>query len=225
MSLEKLIKNKEKNKTHFTWNNIEVFIKDPILNKEVSFVSVLDIIEEKVPRHLLKNVDAIYVGNFDFLNSRNAQASYENSAIFVTNDQDSDQDMADDVVHEIAHSVEETYQRYVYADGKLEREFILKRKQLYDVLKAEDIEVSLPAFLEPEFSKQFDEYLHLHVGYPLLDMVGSSIFYSPYAATSLREYFANGFEALFYFGDYEFISKSCPILFEKLNGLMEIKDD
>ena len=105
MSLEKLIKNKEKNKTHFTWNNIEVFIKDPILNKEVSFVSVLDIIEEKVPRHLLKNVNAIYVGNFDFLNSRNAQASYENSAIFVTNDQDRDQDREDDDVHEIALSV------------------------------------------------------------------------------------------------------------------------
>lgn len=225
MSLEKLIKNKEKNKTHFIWNNIEVFIKDRITNKEVSFDSVLDTIEQKVPRHLLKNVDAIYVGNFDFLNNRDVQASYENSAIFVTNDQNSTQDMADDIVHEIAHSVEETYQRYIYADGKLEKEFTLKRKQLYDVLKAEDIEVSLQAFLQTEFSKEFDEYLHLHVGYPLLDMVGSSIFYSPYAATSLREYFANGFEALFYFGDYEFVSKACPVLFEKLNGLMEVKDD
>jgi len=133
--------------------------------------------------------------------------------------------MADDIVHEIAHSVEETYQRYIYADGKLEKEFTLKRKQLYDVLKAEDVEVSLQTFLQTEFSKEFDEYLHLHVGYPLLDMVGSSIFYSPYAATSLREYFANGFEALFYFGDYEFVSKACPVLFEKLNGLMEVKDD
>ena len=53
-------------------------------------------------------------------------------------------------------------------------------------------------------------------------MLGASIFYSPYAATSLREYFANGFEALYYYGDYNFISKSCPELYSKLQDIMEV---
>ena len=59
----------------------------------------------------------------------------------------------------------------------------------------------------------------------MLNMISSNIFYSPYAATSLREYFANGFEALYYFGEYAFLKNSCPILFTKLGELMEASDD
>ena len=225
MSLQTIIKNKEKEKNHFTWNGIEIFIKDKFTNKDISLKSALESLEAKVPKHLLRNVEAIYIGDFDFLNDRDVQASYQDSAIYVTNSQDDEEDMCDDIVHEIAHSVEEMYKRYIYADGQLEREFLTKRKALFNILSAEGIHYSPAAFLNPEYDKGFDEFLYKTAGYPLLNMVTADIYYSPYAATSLREYFANGFEALFYFGEFEFISKSCPKLFEKLNGLLEIKND
>lgn len=221
MSLRKILKEKEKQKKHFIWNGIEVFIKDPISNPDVSLRSVLDSINEKLPKHFYQNVDAIYVGDFDFFRDRDIQAMYENSSIFVTNNQSDEEDMADDIVHEIAHSVEDKYKDYIYSDGELEKEFLNKRKYLYTLLAGENIEVGLTDFMNPTYKKEFDEYLYQSVGYPMLNMLGSGIFYSPYAATSLREYFANGFEAFYYFGDYDFIKKSCPKLFSKLFDLME----
>ena len=225
MSLRNIISERQKRSKHFVWNDVEVFIKDPLTKEEMSLGSVLDDIDGKLPKHFLNNIDAIYVGEFDFLKNRDIQAAYENSAIFVTNDQDNVEDMSDDIVHEIAHSVEEAHRDQVYSDGKLEREFILKRKQLYSVIKSENLDGDLSSFLEPTYNRDFDEYLYKEIGYPMLSMISTNIFYSPYAATSLREYFANGFEALYYFGDYTFIKNSCPVLFTKLGELMETSDD
>ena len=46
-----------------------------------------------------------------------------------------------------------------------------------------------------------------------------NLFYSPYAITSLREYFANGFEAYFNNKDRSRIHVLSPILFDKLEKL------
>ena len=221
MSLINLIKQKEKNKKHYTWNGVEIWIKDELTNPDISISLVLSSINKKLPKHFYQNVDSIYIGDFDFLKNRDIQAMYENSSFFVTNKQENEEDMADDIVHEIAHSIEESYKDFLYSDGELEKEFLNKRKHLYTLLKSENIDASLSDFMEPSFSQQFDEYLHQTVGYSLLSMLGSSIFYSPYAATSLREYFANGFEAFYYFDDYDFIRRACPKLFIKLSQLME----
>ncbi len=221
MSLRESIKQKQKESKHFIWNGVEVFIKDPITNPKISIKNILNSIGNKIPDHLLSNIDTIYIGQFDFLKDRNIQAMYENSSIFVTNDQKNEDDMADDIIHEIAHSIEEMYEHSIYSDGTIEREFLSKRKQLFSLLKAENIEADLSDFMTPEYSKRFDEYLYQNIGYPMLNMLGSSIFYSPYAITSLREYFANGFEAMYYFDDYDFIKNSCPKLYSKLYSLIE----
>lgn len=223
MSLKTLIKNKQNKSKKFTWKGVEVIIKDEIKNPNISPRSVFAKIDSKIPRKFLKNIDVIYIGDFDFFKNRDIQAMYENSCIFVTNNQDSISDMCDDIIHEIAHSLEEIYRDIIYFDGKLEQEFIEKRKQLFSALKGEGYPADLSSFMEPSYKKEFDDYLYKEVGYPLLSMLSANIFYSPYAATSLREYFANGFEALFYYGDYEFINKSCPKLFIKLNNVAEIE--
>jgi hypothetical protein len=225
MSLKKIIKNKNKNKKRFTWKGVEVFIKDDISDPNISVKKVLDNIGSSIPRSFLVNVDTIYVGNFDFFKDRQIQAMYENSCIFVTNEQDSIEDMCDDIVHEIAHSLEEVHKEMIYSDGKIEKEFLDKRKQLYSVLKSEGFEVELMPFMEPAYKKEFDEYLYKGIGYSALNMLSTSIFYSPYAATSIREYFANGFEALYYYRDFNFINKACPVLFNKLMKLGEIEHD
>ena len=222
MSLRQAIKNQEQQKRRFTWNGIEIFIKDPILNPEVELNTVLDKINQRIPAHLFQNVDTMYIGQFDFFKERDINAMYENSAIFVTNEQDDIDDMADDIVHELAHSVEETYRDFVYSDGNLEREFIQKRKQLYSILQSEEVpNLELGQFMHPYYNRQFDDFLDNEIGYPLLDMLSSNIFYSPYAATSLREYFANGFEAFYLFQETDFLQKFCPVLFEKLYGTLE----
>ena len=222
MTLKTLIKNKESKKRRFLWNSVEVIIKDKIIDPNISIHTVLKKIESKISPKFLVNIDVIYVGDFDFFKDRDIQAMYENSCIFVTNNQDSIEDMCDDIVHEIAHSLEEVYGDIIYFDGKLEKEFLEKRRQLYSVLKSENFEADLILFLDPSYSESFDQYLYKQIGYPTLNMLGASIFYSPYAATSLREYFANGFEALYYYGDYSFISKSCPELYSKLQDIMEV---
>lgn len=222
MTLKTLIKNKESKKRRFLWNSVEVIIKDKIIDPNISIHTVLKKIESKISPKFLVNIDVIYVGDFDFFKDRDIQAMYENSCIFVTNNQDSIEDMCDDIVHEIAHSLEEVYGDIIYFDGKLEKEFLEKRRQLYSVLKSENFEADLILFSDPSYSESFDQYLYKQIGYPTLNMLGASIFYSPYAATSLREYFANGFEALYYYRDYNFISKSCPELYSKLQDIMEV---
>jgi len=222
MSLQDTIKRREKQKKRFTWNGVEVFVKDGLTNPEISAFAVLQKIGEKVPAHLFQNLDTIYIGDFDFFKQRNINAMYENSCIFVTNSQDNLNDMADDIVHELAHSVEEIYKDTLYSDGRLENEFIQKRKQLYSILSSENVEnLELGSFLNSSYEEQFDIFLEKEVGYPMLDMLTPNIFYSPYAATSLREYFANGFEAFYFFEEPEFLQKFCPVLFEKLYSTLE----
>jgi len=221
MNLRNTIKNKEKNKKHFIWNNIQVFIKDPLTDSEISLNNVLHTIDQKIPKHLLTNLDAIYIGQFDFLNDRSIQAMYENSSIFVTNEQDSEEDMADDIAHEIAHSIEDVRGEAIYGDGELEEEFLLKRRQLYSVIKSENLPADLNSFTESDYKKEFDEYLYKEIGYQRLNMISANLFYSPYAVTSLKEYFANGFEAYFFYGEYAFLEKTCPKLFNKLSALLE----
>lgn len=212
---------KRKQKKHFRWKGVEVFIKDEVENQKVSVPIILNKISTRIPQHFLNNLDAIYVGNFDFLNKREVQAMYENSCIFVTNIQDDEEDMIDDIMHEIAHSLEEVHTQAIYSDSRLEKEFLQKRKNLYQLISSENIDCNIADFIDVDFSEKFDNFLYQEVGYSLLSMLSSGLYYSPYAATSLREYFANGFEAIYCHRETEFIKSSCPVLFEKLINLLQ----
>lgn len=220
-NLRSFIRNKNKNKKHFSWNGVEIFIKDEIKNKEISLNRVLKSLSKKIPKDFLINVDTMYIGEFDFLKDREVQAMYQNSSIFITNEQDDEEDLLDDIVHEISHSLEEVRSELLYSDGEMEKEFIQKRKKLYSLLSTEGIECELSWFLNPEYDEAFDMFLYKEVGYPLLSMLGSSMFYSPYGITSLREYYANGFEALYCYEEVSFIEKYCPVLYFKLLALLE----
>jgi len=216
MSLKNYIKNKKP--IHFTFLGIEVFIKDAITNN-VSIQEVLMKIKESIPSFLLANVDSIYVGEFDFLLQRNVQAMYENSSIFITNEQDSVEDMVDDLAHEIAHSIEDANAFYIYSDQKIANEFIRKRKKLWTILDRKGVSVDLDDFLETDFSFEFDDFLYREIGYPTLSSLTANLFYSPYAATSLREYFANGFESFFISKDVGRLKSISPVLYQKILNL------
>jgi len=222
LSLEKYIRNKAKK--HFVWKGITIIQKDDFLNK-ISLKEILLRLEQTIPTHILKNLDSIYIGEFDFLKKREMQASYDAGNIYLSNEHVSESDACDDLVHEIGHAVEEAYTEIIYYDDSLEKEFISKRKSLWSLLKSEGINAPLTSFLETSYSFSFDNFLYKEIGYPMLSMLTVNYFYSPYAITSLREYFANGFEAFFYHKDVERLSKISPILLDKLKKILYLKEE
>ena len=214
-------KAKANKKEHVIFGNIVVLIKDPLpINFNIE-VALRDL-EETIPKHYTRNIDAIYIGQFQDLISREAQAKYENGAIFVTNEQHGEYDMIDDIVHEFAHALEESYSYYLYADGKLEMEFLKKRAHLRRILKLEDYNVSKYDFLNVEYDRSFDSFLYKKVGYSDLHSLSFDLFVSPYGATSLREYFANGFEN-YYLEDPEIVKQISPELFRKIEKLHNVQ--
>ena len=218
MRFENYIKNKQVK--HFIFKGVEIFVKNSITNN-ISAKSVINKAFQMLPRQMLINLDTIYIGDFDFLRKREVQAMYENSSIFVTNIQDSEEDMIDDIIHEVAHSIEEIHGRDIYSDGKLEREFLNKREKLWTLLDRKGLDVDLDDFLETSFSYEF---LYKKVGYPVLASLTANLFYSPYAATSLREYYANAFEAFFLKQDVDRLKKISPIAYKKIIELTVVED-
>ena len=107
---------------------------------------------------------------------------------------------------------------------RLENEFLGKREKLYQILKAyEEPLMDLAYFQNPDFNKDFDEYLYTQIGYPALNAFGNGLFYSPYAATSVREYFARGFEAFFLYKDLKTLANISPILYNRLENLADME--
>ena len=76
--------------------------------------------------------------------------------------------------------------------------------------------------MNKRYSAELDHFFYKTVGYDLLRPLSSGLFYSPYAVTSLREYFANGFEAYFMKEDIPRIKSVSPELYKKIQGLLQI---
>lgn len=208
---------------HVLFGKINVYTMAP-LPEYVDLDYVLEVIEDTVPSMFFHNVDSIFIGEFKEFSERSVNAFYADGAIFVTNSQDSDEDLLDDIVHEVAHAVEKVYPQYFY-DESLEHEFLSKRKKLWHRLKAEDIDLhqkqGVERFMDPAYSKEFDHFLYLEIGYPILTSLTFDLFNSPYAITSLQEYWANGFEA-FYTGDALRIKSLSPEIYKKIAALVEL---
>ena len=108
---------------------------------------------------------------------------------------------------------------------KIENEFIKKRKKMWELLRARDFNVDIKSFLNVSYDRAFDEMLYKNLGYPLLSVITTGLFYSPYASTSLREYFANGFEAFFMKEKVNELKKISPSLYEKMIFLLDKKGE
>ncbi len=201
-----------------TFGSTKVILKDP-LPIEIDLVSVFEEVRTKLPFDILNNIDYIIIGEFEILKKRNVNAAYAEGVLYLTNDQKDDDDMIDDIIHELAYALEEVSGLRIYGDGFLESEFLSKRERLYHLLEGEGYEVEYQDFMNPEYTQNFDNFLYHEVGYPLMANISSNIFYSPYAATSLREYFANGFEAFYHHQDHDKLSAISPILFDKLQDI------
>jgi len=227
-AVEKLIResverNKKGRREFHLFNITLVSVKEDV-SPNVDFNQIIREVEENMPAHLFEEVDAIFVGSFTENDDRALEAHYENGAIYITSDLPTNRDYIENIVHETAHAIEGKMGLMVYGDQKIEREFLGKRERLGARMLAHGIDISDKNFNDPEYSAEFDLFLYKNVGYEKLTNLTMGLFNSPYAVTSLREYFANGFEEYF-LGDRGYLPKVSPQLFIKIEKIIGEEDD
>ncbi len=200
----------------YTPTGIHVYFKDPLLNDKISVESVISKIEEDVPHHLLSEVEMMIIGWFEEFEERKLNAFYKDGTLHVSNAQEDEIDMYDDIIHEIAHSIEAPLGYTIYGDEKLKNEFLRKRKYLHNILQSHGFEAPLSSFMNLEYDEEFDMFLYEKIGYDKLSGLSRGLFISPYAATSLREYFASGFTEYYLDSNHNYLKNVSPELYKKL---------
>jgi len=214
---ESLNKQASQQKEFYLFGNL-MYLQEPFLG-EVNVQSVINTLEAKIPAHLFGEIDTIMVGTFDFLEERELEAIYKDAAIYVSNKLETDRDLLENILHELSHSLEESLGHFIYGDSRVTREFVGKRKTLERILKSNDLNTDALNFEKCEYDEEFDMYLYAEVGYPTLRSLTTGLFHTPYAITSLREYWASGFEDYF-LGKREYIKDISPELFNKIEGVI-----
>ena len=220
--IEESVKRSKRLKDHYMLKGIDIYVKDQ-LPEGIDIDFVIKYVAKRLPNHVLSNIDLIYVGQFQDLKDRDVKALYQNGAIYITNEQDSQMDMIDDLIHEVAHSNEKQYEQIIYEDGNLEREFLRKRKIIAELLVDKKYGVPPGFIYSGDYDKNVDDYLYLKVTYDVLWQLIPGIFPSPYAITSVREYWAKGFEE-FYMGNKRDIEDLTPVLFSKLMQIHNLEE-
>ena len=224
--MKKQFKNKKGGKLIFSGNSC---IYNPNLISENYNKRDSNLISKLLPKNefeneveLVKDLDAIYIGQFEELSKREIQSFFLDGAIFISNNFPNEDKMIETLIHEVSHCVENSYKEFLYSDGKLKEEFLGKRKTLYrllsDYLKPG---IGLEDFLDIDYNEEFDNFLYKDIGYDKLSKIINGLFPTPYSTTSLREYFAMGFEEYFS-GDVANLKKVSPKLFNKINSLTKI---
>lgn len=226
MGSEKYIKSSAKKaqkalKEYSLFNDVMVVIKDKV-GDHIDLDNIFNTINKRVSPHLAQELDIVYIGQFPQLKARNVESAFMNGAIFVSNDIMDDDTYIKSIIHELAHNVEKVYGRQVYGDQKIIEEFISKRKQLQEILEGYELFCDPRLYIQFDYSRVFDDFLYKTVGYDRLALLTTKIFISPYAATSLREYFANGFEHYFVDENAKYLKSISPHLYSKINSLTKI---
>ena len=223
MWIQESVRRAKKLKDQYQMNGVQVFIKDS-LPEEIDPDFIFNYVGSRIPLFLTTNIDMIYVGQFPEMKEREINAFYENDAIYITNEQDDEMDMIEDIVHEVSHAVEHYNREAIYGDGKLQREFAAKRKRLSGLL-SQKYEVPSDFNINFEYDRAIDDFLYRDVGYDVLNQISVNIFPSGYAATSISEYWAKGFEEIF-IGEMSTLKDMCPVLYKKLALLTkELKEN
>lgn len=208
------------------FNNIQIIIKDP-LPKHVNLNNVLQKLAELVPERFFDGIDGLYIGKFGHLEKRNVTAVFDDGVLYVTSEQDNEEDFLDDCVHEICHAIEQNYGDVIYADGKLDHEFIRKRQEVFQKMIEDGFESAkkfTKIFYNSEYNKKLDEFLYKDIGYDNLSVLTKDIFVNCYSMTSLQEYWASGLER-FFFGEGEKVGSLCPVLYKKIKQVTVLENE
>ena len=99
------------------------------------------------------------------------------------------------------------------------KKLLEKRKKILDILLRQGYNVNIVQFLDTEYTEELDYFLYKGVGYDKLNLLAIDIFPTAYSITSLREYFAVGFEEYLY-GDRRNLESVSPVLYSKVQSLI-----
>ena len=218
---EKQKKRQLKTSNFYTPAGIHVYFKEPLHSDDINSEKVVAEVESVIPTHLLSEIEMIIVGWFDEFEERELTAFYDSGTIFLSYMQNDEESMLDNIIHEISHSLETPNGYLLYGDHKLKDEFLRKRKHLHDILWAKNFKAPEAFFMNPEYDEEFDMFLYEKVGYDKLTSLTQGLFINPYAATSLREYFATGFSEFYMNSNHNFLKKISPELYKKLLMLQD----
>jgi hypothetical protein len=210
-------------KQYTLFDNVMVVIKDKV-SDEINLEYVFKKVNSRIPYHLAQELDIVYIGEFPQLQARNVESAFMNGAIFLSNLIQDEDTFIKSIIHEMAHNVEKIYGREVYGDQNIIDEFVSKRKSLKNKLENLNLHCDPRLYLQFDYSRIFDDFLYKSVGYDRLAILTTDLFISPYAATSLREYFANGFEHYFVDENPKYIKSISPRLYSKINSLTKMAD-
>jgi len=198
------------------FNRIPVMIQDkPTYNIE----EVLEKLQKTLPPQLVSGLDYVLISKSSYMEDREVEAIYKDGIIYMTPEMEDTEDALLSMVHEIAHLVEEIHPD-IYLDETIETEFIGKRNKLEQLLTAHDFNTQDQDFQKTEYCEKFDDFLYLQIGYPVLRGLASGLFLSPYAATSVREYFADAFEEYF-IREPKYVKLISPSVYFKIEELVE----
>jgi len=201
----------------FRFGGIEVNHSEE-LPQQFNLHSILKTIEKNLPPFYFKNLTKIQIEQDPEFDRRNVNALYRDGTFIISPKQKNVNDLIDDLVHEFAHHVETLFPEEIYADQKLINEFLRKRHELKFEIQSEGYWIDEYNFDNLKFDEKFDSFLYKRLGRNMLRMMTTGLFIRPYAAVSLREYFATGFEA-YYLGKQNTLEKISPMLYDKINEL------
>ena len=220
--MRKYIQEKVSNTTrHFKFGGCYVEERDEAPS-HINLPAIFKAIEGSLPSHYFKNLNGVVIEHLPEFDERGVNAVYRDNTFYITNNQSDADDLMNDILHEFAHHLETHYPQMIYGDEKLIKEFKRKREQLKFEIMSEGYWIDEYDFQNLKFDQKFDDFLYKRLGKNMLKMVTAGIFIRPYAAVSLREYFATGFEA-YYLGQREFLKTNCPALYNKIEELHNYK--
>ena len=200
----------------YTPTGLHVFFKDQLIDDTIDVEAAIAKFESFMPRHLLSCIEMVIFGDFEEFHERGINAFYDSGTVYISNVQDDVNDILDDLIHELSHAVEEKYGYDIYGDQKIHHEFYNKRMHLYKILWNMEFKAPKAFFQNTEYDQEFDEFLHQTVGYHNLENAISGVFISPYAATSLREYFATAFTDFYMNSNHRFLKAVSPAVYDKI---------
>lgn len=189
----------------------------------ISLARIASELEEVLSWALFQDIKEIRVGEYQELEDRNISAFTFKDKIYISSKLPTEEHYKRVIIHELAHVVLKYYGKKIFEDGKLQDEFIAKRRQLFYLLKTNNKPtIGVEHFLDPSFSQFFDDFLFFVTGYDYLDALNRQhgIVPTVYSLTSLEEYFSDGFES-FFFDELEMLKTSCNVLFNKVHSVLE----
>lgn len=201
------------------WQYAPVEIEDE-LPENVELDKALKSVSSLMPESLLRDIGGIKVAADEKLSNRGVDALLEGgSQILVTNQQESTGHLVKDIVHEISHIAERQYADKIYSDDGIKKEFLSKRKALAGRIEQEGYDVPRELTTKIKYDKGVDHFLWKKVGYSELAQLGHDLFFSPYAATSLREYWGTAFEEYFV-GSPAKVNRYASSVYDKIQELL-----